>query len=149
MSLRVSLSYPGLCRTLLTSLRSYFQLLWYMLCTEEGSATWWCTSTQNSAVNIFCQAPVQSPDFSLGTRSWLCFPPVTTTTRTNKNPHQNLAEGEVLEIRNLTHKLLMGYWLSLGSWGSEGPISQEEQEEQAPPPKSIRRGCTRSLKFDI
>ena len=81
MSLRVSLSYPGLCRTLLTSLRSYFQLLWYMLCTEEGSATWWCTSTQNSAVNIFCQAPVQSPDFSLGTRSWLCFPPVTTKTR--------------------------------------------------------------------
>ena len=34
------------------------------------------------------------------------------------------------------------------------PLLQQEQEqkqeqEEEPPPKSIRRGCTRSLKFDI
>ena len=31
-----------------------------------------------------CQAPDPSPDFSHGTRSWLCFPPVTTTTTTRR-----------------------------------------------------------------
>ena len=32
------------------------------------------------------------------------------------------------------------------------PLSQQQeqqQEQEQPPPKSIRRGCTRSLKFDI
>ena len=31
-----------------------------------------------------------------------------------KNPHQNLSEGGVLEVCNMTHKLLSGFWLSLG-----------------------------------
>ena len=26
---------------------------------------------------------------------------------------------------------------------------EQQQEQQQPPPKSIRRGCTKSLKFDI
>ena len=34
----------------------------------------------------FCQTPVQSPDFSLGTRSWLCFPPVTRMITTTTTP---------------------------------------------------------------
>ena len=36
----------------------------------------------------FCQSPVPSPDFSLGTRSWLCFIPVTTTTRFKEQQEQ-------------------------------------------------------------
>ena len=56
---------------------------------------------------------------SLQTRSWLCFTHVTRTrTRTRRRrwrtPHQNLAEGGVLEGLNLTLRLLMGFWLSLG-----------------------------------
>ena len=47
----------------------------------------------------------------------------------NKNPHQNLSEGGVLEGQNLAHRLLIGFWLSLGGQGYEGPMSQEEQEE--------------------
>ena len=43
-------------------------------------------------------------------------------------PHQNLSEWGVLEVRNSTHKLLLGFWLSLGGKGSEEPRSQEEQE---------------------
>ena len=48
----------------------------------------------------------------------------------NNNPHQNLSEGGVLEVCNLTHKLLRGFWLILGDQGSDGPMSQEEQEQQ-------------------
>ena len=33
-------------------------------------------------IYLCCQTPVQSPDFSLGTTSWLCFTPVTRTTTT-------------------------------------------------------------------
>ena len=61
---------------------------------------------------------------SLKTKSWLCFTPVTRTrtrrrrTRrrrtTTRTPHQNLSVGGVLEGWNLTHRLLMGFWLSLG-----------------------------------
>ena len=45
------------------------------------------------SVKWFCQTPVQSPDFSLGTWSWLCFPPstritTTTTTRTLRKIYQ-------------------------------------------------------------
>ena len=67
---------------------------------------------------------------SLKTKSWLCFTPVTrrTTRRTRtRTPHQNLSDGSVLEGWNLTHRLLMGFWLSLGGQGS---MSQEEQEQQ-------------------
>ena len=45
------------------------------------------------------------------------------------NPQQNLSEGGVLEVWNLTHQLLMGLRLSLGGQGSEGPKSHEEQEQ--------------------
>ena len=31
-----------------------------------------------------------------------------------EQPHQNLSEGGALEVCNLTHKLLRGFWLSLG-----------------------------------
>ena len=52
---------------------------------------------------------------SLKTKSWLCFTPVTRTrTRTRTAPHQNLSEGGVLEGWNLTHRPIMGFWLSLG-----------------------------------
>ena len=40
----------------------------------------------------------------------------------NKNPHQNLSEGVVLEGWNLTNRLLMGFWLSLGV-GVQTPIN--------------------------
>ena len=53
---------------------------------------------------------------SLNTKSWLCFNPVTRTTRTRTTPHQNLSEGGVLEGWNLTYRILMGFWLSLGAW---------------------------------
>ena len=32
---------------------------------------------------------------------------------------------------------------------SQQEEQEQQQEEQKPSPKSIRRGCTRSLKFDI
>ena len=53
---------------------------------------------------------------SLKTKSWLCFTPVTrtTTTTTTRTPHQNISEGGVLEGWNLTHRPIMGFWLSLG-----------------------------------
>ena len=50
---------------------------------------------------------------SLKTKSWLCFTPVTRTT----TPHQNLSVGSILEGWNLTHRLLRGFWLSLGGMG--------------------------------
>ena len=37
------------------------------------------SSDLKSGFKFFCQTPVPSPDFSLWTRSWLCFTPVTTT----------------------------------------------------------------------
>ena len=76
---------------------------------------------------VFFKTPVQGPDFSLGTKSWHCFSPVTTTT--TRTPHQNLSDWGVLEVRNLTHKLLRDLWLSLGGQASEGPMSQEKQEQ--------------------
>ena len=48
--------------------------------------------------NLYCQTPVPSPDFSLGTRSWLCFTPV--TTRRNKNPHQNFNWSLILKTKS-------------------------------------------------
>ena len=47
-----------------------------------------------------------------------------------KNPHQNPSEGDVLEVYDLTHKLLRGFWLSLWGYEAKGPMSQEEQEQQ-------------------
>ena len=47
----------------------------------------------------------------------------TTTTRT---PHQNLSEGGVLEGWNLTHRLHMGFWLSIGGKWYTRPMSQGE-----------------------
>ena len=32
---------------------------------------------------------------------------------------------------------------------SQQQEQQQEQQQQEPPPKSFRRGCTRSLKFDM
>ena len=49
----------------------------------------------------------------------------------NNSPHQNLFEGGTLEVRKLTHKLLIGFWVSLGGWGQKGPMSKEEQEQQS------------------
>ena len=64
----------------------------------------------------FCQTPVQSDSTAQvsQTISWLCFPPVTTTTRTRtrRTPHQNPPEGSVLLHyrlaiwhKDLTHKI--------------------------------------------
>ena len=55
-------------------------------------------STLQICVGNNCKTPVQSPDLCLGTRNWLCFPPVTTLT--------TLLERGVLEVWNLTHGLL-------------------------------------------
>ena len=50
----------------------------------------------------------------------------------NKNLRQNISEGGVLEVWNLTHKLHMSFWLRLWGYGSKGPMSKEEQEQQEP-----------------
>ena len=44
----------------------------------------------------------------------IVFTSVTRTTTTRTTPHQNLPEGDVLKGLNLTHRLLMGFWLCLG-----------------------------------
>ena len=78
---------------------------------------------QTSPISSYCQTPGQSLDQEL-----TLFYPCHINNNNNKTPHQNLSEGRVLEGGYLTHRLLMGFWLSLGGQGSEWPMSQEEQE---------------------
>ena len=67
-----------------------------------------------------------------------------TRTRTTWTPCQILSEGGVLEGWNLVHRLLMVFWLSLGG---EGPMSQEEQEQQEHPKQNIQWHKQRILKI--
>ena len=63
--------------------------------------------------SLFVKLQVQGPNLEL-----TLFSPCHNTKNKNKNknnnPHQNLSEGGVLEVCNLTHKLLRGFWLVLG-----------------------------------
>ena len=43
----------------------------------------------------YCQTPIQSPDFGLGTRGWLCLFPCPKKNN-KKNPHQNRRDGKKL-----------------------------------------------------
>ena len=73
--------------------------------TSTINTTWWVLTVDTMEINLpyFCQTPVQSdsPLQVRRTRSWLCFPPVTTTTN---NPHQNLPEN-VLQTWKLATRL--------------------------------------------
>ena len=41
-----------------------------------------------------------------------------------------LARNCITRTHPLTHKLLMGFWMSLGGKGSKEPMSQEQQEQE-------------------
>ena len=77
---------------------------------------------------------------SLKTKSWLCFTPVTRTTRKRTTtPHQNLSVGSILKGWNLTHRLLRACWLSLGGYGSKSQEEQEQQQQKNFSPKFLFR----------
>ena len=61
---------------------------------------------------LYCQ----SPDLGQGLRIDFTFPNnnKNNKNKNNKNPHQKLSELGVLEVWNLTHKLLMGFWMNIG-----------------------------------
>ena len=42
-----------------------------------------------------------------------------------KNPHQNLSEGGVLEVLNLTYKLQIGCWMGLEGYESKDPFHKK------------------------
>ena len=79
---------------LFTSVKILWGTIWLLLSTNKSWQTilvWllrvYCSYVAKKDIFVgaaYCQTPVQSPDFRLGPRSWLCFPPVTTTTKTRR-----------------------------------------------------------------
>ena len=107
-----------------------FSIPW-MLCSKRWKITIGHLPQKSSEKSDFAEKSelmVQNTRLGLYTRSWLCFTPVTRTrtktTRTTRTTHQSLSEGGVLEGWNLTHRLLMGFWLS--SWGN-GPCHKRNK----------------------
>ena len=53
----------------------------------------------------YCQTPVQSPDFSLGLGVDFVLPLSQEQEQEQEEPHQNIPEGNILEVLNLAKSL--------------------------------------------
>ena len=54
----------------------------------------------------YCQTPVQSPSFSFRLGVDFVFPLSQEQQQQEEEPHQNIAEGSILEVLNFTHRLM-------------------------------------------